>query len=109
MIINGDGLYSKQPMFELLRELKMHGIFVAKEDDHKLLFEWVSEQRKLGEVVRHTVVDEKHRQHRYEWINAVPLNGRQDSILVNFFRYEIIVDGEPIVSHRELLLVPCQD
>lgn len=94
LIINGDGLYSKQPMFELLAELTMHGIFVAKEDDHKPLFEWVSEQRKLGEVARFDVVDEKNRKHRYEWINAVPLNGRQDSILVNFFRYEIIVDGE---------------
>jgi hypothetical protein len=94
IIINGDGLYSKQPMFELLRELKMHGIFVAKEDDHKLLFEWVSELRPLGEVARFDVVDEKKRRHRYEWINKVPLNGREDSILVNFFRYEIIVDGE---------------
>lgn len=95
LIINGDGLYSKQPMFELLGELKMHGIFVAKEDDHKPLFEWVSEQKKLGEVIRYEVVDEKNRRHRYEWINQVPLNGRQDSCLVNFFRYQIIVDGEP--------------
>lgn len=94
LVINGDGLYSKQPMFELLHELKMHGIFVAKEDDHKLLFEWVSEQKKLGEVTQYEVVDGKNRKHRYEWINEVPLNGRVDSILVNFFRYQIIVDGE---------------
>lgn len=94
LIVNGDGLYSKQPMFELLAELKMHGIFVVKEDDHKPLFEWVSEQRKLGEVARFDVVDEKNRKHRYEWINGVPLNGREDSVIVNFFRYEIIVDGE---------------
>ena len=94
LIINGDGLYSKQPMFELLKELKMHGIFVAKEDDHKILFEWVSEQKKLGEVTTHEVVDAKLRRHRYEWINSVPLNGRPDSVLVNFFRYQLIVDGE---------------
>ncbi|MBI5619620.1 hypothetical protein HY950_01545 [Candidatus Gottesmanbacteria bacterium] len=94
IIINCDGLYSKQPMFELLYELKMHGILVAKEDDHKPLFEWVSEQRQLGETTQYEAVDEKHRKHRYEWINAVPLNGRPDSILVNFFRYQIIVDGE---------------
>lgn len=94
LIINGDGLYSKQPLFELLKSLKMHGIFVAKEDDHKLLFEWVSEQNKLGEVTRCEVIESK-KKHRYEWINSVPLNGRQDSILVNFFRYQIIVDGEP--------------
>lgn len=94
LIINGDGLYSKQPMFELLGELKMHGIFVAKEDDHKPLFEWVSEQKKLKEVTAFEIVDEKMRRHRYEWINQVPLNGRTDSILVNFFRYQIIIDGK---------------
>lgn len=93
IITNGDGLYSKQPIFELLAELRMHGIFVAKEDDHKLLFEWVAEQKQLGEVATYDVVDEKNRRHRYEWINGVPLNGREDSILVNFFRYQIIVDG----------------
>ena len=71
--------------FELLKELKMHGIFVAKEDDHKILFEWVSEQRKLEEVQRYEMVDEKNRRHRYEWINQVPLNGRADGIIVNFF------------------------
>ena len=94
LIINGDGLYSKQSMFELLKGLKMHGIFVAKEDDHKILFEWVSEQRKLEEVQRYEMVDEKNRRHRYEWINQVPLNGRADGIVVNFFNYKIIVDGD---------------
>jgi len=94
IIINGDGLYSKQPIFELLNELKMHGIFVAKEDDHKYLFEWIAEQKKLKEVLLLEVVDDKMRRHRYEWINQVPLNGREDSVQVNFFRYKIIVDGE---------------
>lgn len=94
LIINGDGLYSKQSIFELLKELKMHGIFVAKEEDHKILFEWVSEQKKLRELNTLELMDEKMRRHRYEWINKVPLNGRQDSILINFFRYQLIVEGE---------------
>jgi hypothetical protein len=94
IIINGDGLYSKQPIFELIKSLKMHGIFVAKEDDHKPLFEWVGEQKQLGEVKTLEFVDQKKRGHRYEWINSVPLNGRKDSLLVNFFRYQLIVEGK---------------
>jgi len=94
IIINGDGLYSKQPMFELLKTLRMHGIFVVKEDDHKPLFEWVDEQKKLGEVKTLEVIDEKNRKHRYEWISEVPLNGKVAPLLVNFFRYKIIVEGE---------------
>lgn len=94
IIINGDGLYSKDPMFVLLSELKMHGIFVAKEEDHKPLFEWVSEQKKLGELHRFETQDEKGRIHRYEWLNNVPLDGRENSRLVNFFCYHLIVDGE---------------
>jgi hypothetical protein len=93
LIINGDGLYSKQPIFELIFSLGMHGIFVAKEEDHKPLFEWVNEQKQLGEVKTFEIV-EKNRRHRYEWINQVPLNGRKDSLLVNFFRYQIIVNGK---------------
>ena len=78
----------------MIKSLKMHGIFVAKEDDHKPLFEWVSEQKTLHEVNTFEFLDEKNRRHRYEWINEVPLNGRKDSLLVNFFRYQIIVEGK---------------
>ncbi|MFQ5787581.1 MAG: hypothetical protein ACE5H1_06320, partial [Thermodesulfobacteriota bacterium] len=72
----------------------MSFILVAKPDDHKIMMEWVSEQRQLGEVSRLEFKDQKGRQHVYEWINDVPLNGNQDSVWVNYFEYRLIVDGK---------------
>jgi hypothetical protein len=94
LIINGDGLYSKQPMVELILELGMHFILVCKEDDHKILWEWFSEQKKLKEVTRFEKVDKKGRCHRYEWLAGVPLNGNDNTPLVNLFTYELIVAGK---------------
>ncbi|MCP4757305.1 MAG: transposase, partial [Proteobacteria bacterium] len=36
------------------------------------------------------VVDAQGRIHEYEWVTDVPLNGKEDAIQVNFFRYRII-------------------
>jgi hypothetical protein len=94
IIIVGDGLYSKQPFIEDLKTHGMSFILVAKPDDHRIMMEWVSEQRQLGEVSYLEFKDLKGRQHVYEWINDVPLNGNQDSVSVNYFSYRLIVDGE---------------
>ena len=93
LIINGDGLYPKQPLIELILRLSMHFIFVCKED-HKILWEWFHEQKKLGEVEQLTKIDKKGRSHHYEWLNQVPLNGNKDAPLVNVFLSELSVDGE---------------
>jgi hypothetical protein len=93
LIINGDGLYPKQPLIELILKLSMHFIFVCKED-HKILWEWFFEQKKLGEVAYLNKVDNKERRHHYEWINQVPLSGNKGAPLVNVFVYELSVDGK---------------
>ena len=51
----------------------MRYILVVKEEDHKILMEWVNEQRRLQEVSRLRVKDRKGRLHVYEWINGVPM------------------------------------
>ena len=93
MIINGDGLYPRQPLIELILKLSMHYIFVCKED-LKILWEWFYEQKKLGEVKELTKVDKKGREHHYQWINQVPLNGNKNAPLVNLFIYELSVEGK---------------
>ncbi len=93
LIINGDGLYPKQPLIELIKKLSMHFIFVCKED-HKILWEWFFEQKKLGEVNKLEKVDKRERHHHYEWINSVPLNGNKDAPLVNLFVYKLSVNGK---------------
>jgi hypothetical protein len=91
LIIVGDGLYSKQPFIEDTAALGMSFILVAKPDDHKIMMEWISEQRQLKEVFRLEFKDQKGRQHVYEWINGVPLNGNQNSVGVNYFEYRLTV------------------
>jgi hypothetical protein len=49
MIVTGDGLYSKQPFVDAVKQARMSYILVAKPDDHKVLFEWVRELQGLGD------------------------------------------------------------
>lgn len=87
IIIGGDGLYSKQPFIEALKESRMSYVLVAKPGDHKVLFEWVDEIRQIDELSVLETKDKKGYTHRYEWTNGVALNGRADSDNVNFVYY----------------------
>ncbi len=90
IIIVGDGLYSKQPFVDAVKQSRMSFILVAKPDDHKVLFEWVRELQALGDGGSLELTDKKGRKHRYRWVNNVPLNGSKDADNVNFFQYELI-------------------
>lgn len=99
IIIVADSLHSKQPFIEEARANRMSYILVAKAEDHKLLMEWVNEQRQLKEVSRMKLKDKKGREHVYEWINGVPLNGNKNTLWVNYFEYWII-DKEKVTYHN---------
>jgi Transposase DDE domain len=99
IILVGDSLYSKQPFMEEVTQEGMKYVLVVKEDDHKLLMEWVNEQRQLKEVSRFEVRDRKGRLHIYEWINEVPLNGNKKTLWVNYVEYWL-VDGEKATYHN---------
>ena len=60
--------------------------------------EWVSEQKRRGNVSRMEYKDKKGRKHVYEWINEVPLNGYDDTIWVNYIEYKII--GEEKINYH---------
>lgn len=89
LIIVADGLYSKQPFIEALVKERMHYVLVAKEEDHKVLMEYVYGAHTLKETSRLEVTDVKGRRHVYEWINGVPLNGNDDTPSVNWLSYEL--------------------
>jgi len=93
IIIGGDGLYSKQPFIDELKKATMSFVLVAKPSDHKILFEWVHELFGLKAGSDMTLTDSKGREHKYRWINDVPLNGSKDADQVNFFDYRMI-NGE---------------
>lgn len=90
IIIGGDSLYSKQPFVDELKKHNMSFILMAKPDDHKVMFEWVSEFKQMKEIQRLDFKDLQGRRHIYEWINDIPLNGTKDANNVNFFEYTLI-------------------
>jgi len=90
IIITADGLYSKQPFIDAVKQARMSYIIVAKPDDHKQLFQRVSELDAHGGVGNLTLTDAKGRTHRYRWANQVPLNGSKGVDDVNFFQYELV-------------------
>ena len=89
-IIVADSLYSKQPFTEALSKEHMHYVLVAREEDHKILFEYVEGTQ----LSRTEAKDAKGRRHVYEWINGVPLNGNDDAPSVNWFSYELHDKGK---------------
>jgi DDE_Tnp_1-associated len=100
LIMGGDGLFSKQPMIEEVLQNKMSYIFSAKPSDHKYLREWIDTYDHLPMI---QLQDDKGRIHIYEWMNDVPLNGREDTVKTNFFRCKIISHdkgGEEKISYR---------
>lgn len=98
IIIGGDGLYSKQPFIDDLKAANMSFILVAKPTDHKILFEWVKDMLDLDAGEQMTIKDKEGREHRYCWVNDVPLNGSKDAGQVNFFEYQMINKGK--VTYR---------
>jgi len=85
--ITGDGLFSKAPMIEYVLSHTMNYLFVAKPGDHQYMMEWIAAYDTLPQV---TASDVKGRQHRYTYINQVPLNGQKDAPVVNYIHYELI-------------------
>ncbi len=98
IIIVADSLYSKQPFIGLLRELGFSFILVAKPGDHKTMMEWVQEQQLLGEISHSEYKDAKDKQHIYNWVNDVPLNGNNETVWVNYIEYSQVVKGK--VTYR---------
>ena len=65
----------------------MSFILVAKPTDHKLLYQWFTEFRQMGETHKLEIKDYKGRRHLYEWINDIAVNGTKDADNVNYFEY----------------------
>jgi hypothetical protein len=100
VVITADGLYSKQPFIDVLKDSRMSFILVAKPTDHKLLFEWVDELDGLGQGGHLQFSDDKGRRHVYRWVNQVPLNGSRDADQVNFFEYWLYPTNQKATYHN---------
>jgi hypothetical protein len=92
LLIVADALYSKQPFIEAL--VNEHYVLVAKEEDHKVLMEYVHGAQALKETSHLEIRDARMRRHVYEWVDGVPLNGNDDTPLVGWFAYELYDKGK---------------
>ena len=100
LIIGGDDLFSKQPFIETVLNERMHYLLVAKETTHTVMITAID---KSGRLKKTHYTDKKDRTHVYEWIEDIPLNGNENPIITNFFRYTILgidKDGNPKINYK---------
>jgi hypothetical protein len=97
LIVTEDSLSPNAPHIRMLKGHELRYILRVKEGDHVFLFEKVAEAHRAGRTteVEYHGVGVKH---RFRFLNQVPLNKSNQDLLVNFFEYWRIEDGE-ITKH----------
>jgi hypothetical protein len=98
IIVVEDGLSSNGPHIRDLKELNFRFILGAKPGDHVSLFDTVRKAEAEGLVTTHEHIDPKNRKKVlfYRFINGVPLNDKNQDLLVNFIECtEIGPDEQP--------------
>lgn len=100
MILTQDGLFSNEKYISLAKTCDMSYILVAKPKDHKKMFEMLQNRQKLNQVHEVEVIDSKNNLHTYRWSNGIKLNGRDDSIRVNFLEYELFNSEKDKITYR---------
>ena len=83
-----DGLSSNAPHIRDLRAAGAHFILVAKEPDHKYLFEQFYQQLEAGKVEELEEVDARTKATcSYMFVNGLTLNEANQDVKVNFLQY----------------------
>ena len=97
LIVTEDSLSPNAPNIRALEGHDLRYILRVKEGDHAFLFEKVAEAHRAGRTteVEYHGVGVKH---QFRFLNQVSLNKSNQDLLVNFFEYWRIEDGE-ITKH----------
>jgi hypothetical protein len=98
MVVTGDGLYSHEPMIELIEELRMDYILVVQPGDHQELFDWVETLQRAGAVESGEWCEDELT-HRYRIARDVPLTGSRQR-WVNFFEVWVTNRNRRQVYHN---------
>ena len=96
----GDDLYCHQPFCEAVRAENMDFLFVCKPDSHALLYEWVADFTRTGDVktLEKSRWNGKQRlTEHYRYINQVPLRNSDDALLVNWCEITILNAKQDVV------------
>ena len=95
-----DDLYCHQPFCEAVRAENMDFLFVCKPDSHALLYEWVADFTRTGDVktLEKSRWNGKQRlTEHYRYINQVPLRNSDDALMVNWCEITILNAKQDVV------------
>lgn len=96
----GDDLYCHQPFCEAVRAQHLDFLFVCKPDSHALLYEWLDDFTRTGEVqtLEKSRWNGKQRlTERYRYVNQVPLRNSDDALMVNWCEVTILNAKQEVV------------
>lgn len=85
-----DGLHSKAPIINLCEEKKMRYIIIAKEKDHKYLFEQAND-RAISNLSNITEIEGATKK-EYMFANGLELNEANPDVQVNYLEYREYLD-----------------
>lgn len=83
LIITGDGLFSNGPFIKRLKQDSHSFILVAKESDHKALFEDFNSLVKSSHEIKRDKIT-----HCFQWANELAINDSHPDCLVNILSYQ---------------------
>lgn len=87
LTILGDDLYCHQPFCEEALLKGLHVLFVCKPDSHVLLYEWIADFERTGQLYTIERIRWNGKQRlteRYRYINQVPLRNSDDALMLNW-------------------------
>ena len=89
VIIIEDSLSSNAPHIKDLKANNCHYILSVKPGDHTFLFNYVEEAHNRNETTEFTFIDDNDPKinHKFHFLNNVPLNESNQDVLVNFLEY----------------------
>lgn len=96
----GDDLYCHQPFCQAILEQGMDFLLVCKPDSHSLLYEWVADFERIGQVQTFETTrwtGKKRITERYRFVKQVPLRDSDDALHVNWCEVTISDDAQKLI------------
>ncbi len=91
-LLLGDDLYAHEPFCKEVIDKGDSFVFVAKESSHQKMYEMIEYlQNTVGLEHHEKIIGKAHKQElwQYRFINQVPVNGKKDSLEVNWVELEV--------------------
>lgn len=99
----GDDLYCHQPFCEAALEQGFDFLLVCKPDSHQLLYEWLADFERMGQVQSHQHhwrEKGKRLTANYRYLNDLPLRNSDDALSVNWCEVSVTNDKGKVVYHN---------